>query len=141
MKTTIRKSTTSTTGYEIVFGDTVLPIDKTYPNEPFTLVLPENPSNRKYFNSKKVDNAGGEIELDYKESKKFGPRAAQKPLEEYMTEDELELKAKYEAMMKDVEARRQADLEAKKEEKTRSKEERLREQLKKLEDKLAALRA
>ena len=141
MKTTIRKSTTSTTGYEIVFGDTVLPIDKTYPNEPFTLVLPENPSNRKYFNSKKVDNAEGEIELDYKESKKFGPRAAKKPLEEYMTEDELELKHQYEVMLDEVAKRRDADLEAKKEERTLSKEEKLREQLKKLEAQLAALRA
>lgn len=93
--TIVRKSTTSLTGYEIVFDDKVVSIDKTYPNEPTTLILPENPSNRKYFSSKKVDAAGGEIELTYKESKTLGPRTEsvtpRKGLEEYLDEDDKAL--------------------------------------------------
>lgn len=92
MKVQITKNSKSATGYALVTIDdngqkSVVMIDKTYPNEPFTLVLPQNASNRKYFNSKKVDAAGGTIELEYKESKTFGPRtesAPRKGLEEYL---------------------------------------------------------
>ena len=74
-KITIRKSKTATTGYEILNGDgKVLPIQSTYPGEPFTLVLPVNTANRKYFNSKKVDAANGSLQVEYKETKTFGPR-------------------------------------------------------------------
>lgn len=92
--TIIRKSTTSNTGYEIVYDDKIVEIEKTYPGEPTTLVLPENPSNRKYFSSKKVDAAGGEIELTYKESKTFGPRTESTPkksLEEYLDDEDKAL--------------------------------------------------
>ena len=55
MKVFIRQNATTKTGYEVVSIDelgneNVQSIEKTYPNEPFTLVLPENASNRKYFN-------------------------------------------------------------------------------------------
>lgn len=98
MKTTITKHNTPT-GYAIIVTDDndqtqVLPIDKTYPGEPFTLVLPINPSNRKYFNSKKVDAAGGTIELTYKESKtitKSDNSAPRKSLMDYMSEDDKKL--------------------------------------------------
>ena len=91
MKVQITRNSESATGYAIVTthddgSQSVQMINKTYPNEPFTLVLPANEANRKYFNSKKVDAAGGEIELTYKESKTIGPRtesAARKGLEEY----------------------------------------------------------
>ena len=92
MKVLVRKNINTKTGYELVTindegKEVSVAIDKTYPNEPFTLVLPANEANRKYFNSKKVDAAGGEIELTYKESKTIGPRTESTPrkgLEEYL---------------------------------------------------------
>ena len=93
-KMTIRTSTTSATGYEIEFDGKIVSIDKTYPGEPTTLILPENPCNRKYFSSKKVDNAGGELEVEYKESKTLGPRGEYSPrkgLEEYLEGEEREM--------------------------------------------------
>lgn len=92
MKVQITRSNNAPTGYELVTTNddgtqTVQLIEKTYPNEPFTLVLPTNTSNRKYFNSKKVENAGGTIELEYKESKPIGTRTettTRKGLEEYL---------------------------------------------------------
>ena len=92
MKVLVRKNSNTNTGYELVTineagKEVAVAIDKTYPGEPFTLVLPANEVNRKYFNSKKVDAAGGEIELTYKESKTLGPRtesAPRKGLEEYL---------------------------------------------------------
>ena len=99
MKVQITKNAKAATGYAIVTIDdngveTVQLIDKTYPNEPYTLVLPANESNRKYFNSKKVEAAGGTIELTYKESKTIGPRtesAPRKGLEEYLDENDKKL--------------------------------------------------
>ena len=99
MKVLVRKNSNTNTGYELVtINDTgkevAVSIDKTYPNEPFTLVLPANEANRKYFNSKKVDAAGGEIELTYKESKTIGPRTESTPrkgLEEYLEGKDKEM--------------------------------------------------
>ncbi len=121
-KTIIRTSTTSTTGYEIVIGDVTFPIDEKVPTkkgDDFSLVLPENPSNRKFIAQKKVDIAGGELELTFKASNPIGPR--HRPLEEYMTEDELELKYQYEKMLDEVAQRRRADEEAQKNDKPKSK--------------------
>ena len=92
--TIIRKSTLSATGYELVVDGKIVLIDKTYPGEATTLVLPENPSNRKYFSSKKVEAAGGEIELEYKESRTLGPRSESTPrkaLEDYLEGEDREL--------------------------------------------------
>ena len=99
MKVLVRKNSNTNTGYELVTindagKEVAISIDKTYPNEPFTLVLPANEANRKYFNSKKVDAAGGEIELTYKESKPIGPRtesAPRKGLEEYLEGKDKEM--------------------------------------------------
>lgn len=113
MKTFITTSSKAATGYELrVQNDDnsvdVMYIEKTYPNEPYTLVLPQNPSNRKYFNSKKVDAAGGSIELTYKESKVLGPRAEggepRKKLEDYMSDEE---KATIQAIMEAARKRRE----------------------------------
>lgn len=96
------------------FTSTVL---STVPGEPYTLKLPENPSNRKYFNSKKVDAAGGEIELTYKESKHFGARtngssststAPKKALKEYLNDED---KAIFEALIAKAVANRTKELE------------------------------
>lgn len=92
MKVLVRRNSSTNTGYELVTIDeagkeVAVAIDKTYPNEPFTLVLPANEANRKYFNSKKVEAAGGEIELTYKESRTIGHRTESTPrkgLEEYL---------------------------------------------------------
>ena len=108
MSTIIRKSNTAATGYEIVDNGIVTAIDKTYPAEPFTLVLPANSANRKYFNSKKVEAAGGKIELVYKESKTLGPRTESTPrkgLEEYLEGDD---KTTYLALVEKAKAAREA---------------------------------
>ena len=104
MKTIITTSTVSATGYELrIVHDNgeveCKPIETTYKGEPKTLVLPENPSNRKYFNSDKVEKAGGSIELTYKESKTFGPKNVESnptpkkidAIEKYLTEEELKV--------------------------------------------------
>lgn len=99
MKVLVRKNSNTNTGYELVTindagKEVAISIDKTYPNEPFTLVLPANEANRKYFNSKKVEAAGGEIELTYKESKTIGPRTESTPrkgLEEYLEGKDKEM--------------------------------------------------
>lgn len=140
MKTIIRRNQNNE--YELII-DAGLGNQQVYPlvdrpkNEPDTLILPENPSNRKYFNSKKVDAAGGEIELTYKESKTYGPRGPKKSLEEYMTEEELELKNRYEKMIEEVTQRRKTDLENQK--KAMTPEEKLIAKIEKLKAQLAAL--
>ena len=104
MKTFIAQNPKTATGYELRIvhdnGEVECKhIEKTYKGEPKTLVLPENPSNRKYFNSDKVDKAGGSIELTYKETKTLGSRvvesnpAAKKinGIEQYLTEEELKM--------------------------------------------------
>lgn len=113
MKVFVRMNNTTPTGYELVSinddgQEIVQEIVQTYPNEPHTLVLPENASNRKYFNSKKVDKNGGEIELTYKESKSFGPRTITtgpettitKSDREYLNDDD---KALYDQLMAKIE--------------------------------------
>ena len=113
MATFVRTSNNSKTGYELVTVDekgneVVVPIDSQPKGEPFTLILPENESNRKYFSSKKVDAAGGKIELTYKESKTFGHRSestTRKGLEEYLEGDD---KATYLALVEKAKAAREA---------------------------------
>ena len=113
MATFVRTSNNSKTGYELVTVDNkgnevVVPIDNQPKDEPFTLILPENESNRKYFSSKKVDAAGGKIELTYKESKTYGPRSeptTRQGLEEYLEGDD---KATYLALVEKAKAAREA---------------------------------
>lgn len=99
MKVLVRKNSNTNTGYELVTIDdagkeVAIAIDKTDPANPMILKLPENTSNRKWFSIKKVEAAGGEIELTYKESKTIGPRAESAPrkgLEEYLEGKDKEL--------------------------------------------------
>ena len=118
-KVIIRKSMNSVTGYELVViendNENIINIDATYKNEPFTLILPENPSNRKYFNSKKVDKNGGEIELTYKESRTITkseksestPRISKSKILEYLTEDEMKI---YQELMEKAEKRMKREM-------------------------------
>lgn len=113
MKTYIRTSTTSTTGFELITknGDevTTTAIIEIVDNGK-TLVLPENPSNRKYFSIKKVNDAGGTIELTYKPTKTI-TTSPRKSLDDYMTDEE---KTTIEAIHEAAKARRDAEREANK---------------------------
>lgn len=104
MKTLVRKNNI-TNVYELVIidesGNTqVTELVDRPKNEPYTLILPTNPSNRKYFNSKKVDAAGGEIELSYKATITLGSRpegtTQRKSLEDYLNDED---KATYLALI------------------------------------------
>ena len=99
MRTFIIYDEQSKTKYSLKFVDdsgkeSFKTIDRFYPGEPTTLVLPENPANRKYFSTKKLEEIDeGGLELTYKESKTYGPRLAgesapRKPLEDWLTPDE-----------------------------------------------------
>lgn len=64
------------------------------PKNADVLKLPENSSNRKWLNKKKVVEAGGTFELTYKESKHFdktAPKAPKTDWYEYLTEEEKDM--------------------------------------------------
>lgn len=114
MRTFIIYDEQSKTKYSLKFVDdqgneTVKTIDRFYPGEPTTLVLPENPANRKYFSTKKLEEIGDDgLELTYKESKTYGPRlpgesSPRKPLEDWLTEDERKV---YDELMAKARERR-----------------------------------
>lgn len=136
--TKIRKSNTSKTGYELIIIDEngnekILPIDNQPKNEPNTLILPENPSNRKYFNTKKVDNNNGEIELTYKETIKIGTTTkstSTKSLEDYLSDDDK--KTYLELVEKAKKAKELAT--------TKTPEQKLREKIEKLQAELKAIK-
>lgn len=99
MKVYINNSIHSTTGYELVIKDDdgiiieTKDID-TIVDDGKTLKLPENPSNRKYFNLAKVEAADGIVELTYKETIKLGtrePGESKKPLEDYLNDEDKAL--------------------------------------------------
>ena len=95
MSTIITTSTTSTTGYKLLVTEAdglvhEYEINEFDPNNQGSLKLPENPANRKYFSVKKIEAAGGTIELTYKEAVKLGERQTtnRTKLEDFMTEEE-----------------------------------------------------
>lgn len=104
-KVIIRKSEVSMSGYELVVIDEgveeVLLINERVKKDPKVLILPDNPSNRKYFTDNKVDKNGGEIELSYKESRSLDKsdksdksdniKVSKSKILEYMTEDERKI--------------------------------------------------
>lgn len=138
MTTIIRTSTTSTTGYELVIRDEqgneqVHLLNDKPKNEPFTLILPTNPSNRQYFSSKKVDAAGGEIELTYKETRHLDSNPTpKKPIEDYLDEDDraLFLSLLEKARKNREEANKKVPMTA---------EEKLKRQIERLEKRLAQM--
>ncbi len=90
MKVTINHSTTSTTGYELRITNDDGSMDvkniETIVDEGKTLKLPDNPSNRKYYAIKKLEDVT-EVELTYKASITLGTREnsePKKPLEDYL---------------------------------------------------------
>lgn len=144
-KTIITTSTTSATGYELVIkydnGDsTTYPLNEHPKNEPKTLVLPDNPSNRKYFNSDKVDKAGGTIELTYKETKHIdtSKRAPRKVVTEYLTEQEKADIELLQAQIDDILAKAKERRNAEKSQ-PKTEQEKLLARIEKLQAKLAEL--
>lgn len=93
MKVYIRQNATTKTGYEIVSinddGQEVCQAIEQITHDGISFILPENPSNRKYWAIKRVGDEP--VELTYKESKVLGPRentTPRKKLEDYLTEEE-----------------------------------------------------
>lgn len=114
MKTIITTSSTAKTGYELRITDeqgkvTVKAIDKFYPGEPTTLVLPENPTHRQYFSTKKLEEVD-ELELTVKEPRKLGPRlpgnGSTKKLLDYLTDEERKV---YDNLVEVAKKRRDED--------------------------------
>ena len=110
MKTYIRKDSSTPTGYALRVVDdndnaSILPIVDVVKNDPKVLVLPTNPSNRKYFTKTKVGD--GDLELTYKASITIGPRTGEssqrKSLVDYLTAEE---KTIYDDLMAKAKARR-----------------------------------
>jgi len=100
MKNFIQTSKTSKTGFELLTIDdnnieTIIPINDQPKNEPKTLILPENSSNRKYFNTDKIIKNNGKIELTYKETiniDRENPKSSKtiKKLEDYLNPEDRE---------------------------------------------------
>lgn len=98
MKTFITRNADAKFGYQINFDGKILDVLDIV-DDGKTLKLPDNPSNRKYFSIAKVEAAGGEIELTYKETKTFGPRTTTsttpktttRGIEEYLEGEDKEL--------------------------------------------------
>ena len=139
-KVIIKKSEKSATGYEMVVIDAegnekVTLLNDRPKNEPHTLILPENPSNRKYFSDIKVDKSpNGEVELTYKATIQIGNRIAsdKKPWLEYLTDEERKL---YDELKQAAEARK---AEAEKP-KPKTELEKAQEALRKAQEKLEKL--
>ena len=119
-KVIIRKSEVSMSGYELVVIDEgveeVLLINERVKKDPKVLILPDNPSNRKYFTDNKVDKNGGEIELSYKESRsldksdksdKSDIKVSKSKILEYMTEEERKI---YDEIIEKCEKRMKRDI-------------------------------
>lgn len=119
MNTRIIKSQEATTGYAIVIEDgngdlKTINLDKMDPNYPTLIVLPKNPSNRKWISKNKLDTiknfpAEGLV-LEYKESKKLGPYTREtKPLEDYLEEEDRKT---YLALQEKAKANKEAAIAA-----------------------------
>lgn len=136
MKTFITTSSKAHTGYELHIVDdkgktTVKLIDTKAPGEPYTLVLPENPSNRKYFSTKKLQELPPEgLELTYKETRSLGKRlpgsGSTQKLTDFATPEELKV---YENLLAKWKERREMAKKASE------------DPIKKAEDKIAKLQA
>lgn len=96
MKVFVRKNNVAKLGYELVIksddgNEQILEITSTDPANDQILKLPENPSNRKWLSIKKI---GEQLELEYKETKVFGPRSEQTPrkgIEDWLNDEDKKL--------------------------------------------------
>lgn len=119
MNTRIIKSEAATTGYAIVIEDgngdlKTINLDKMDPNYPTLIVLPKNPSNRKWISKNKLDTIKNfpddGLKLEYKESKKLGPYTREtKPLEDYLDEEDRKT---YLALQEKAKANKEAAIAA-----------------------------
>lgn len=101
MATYIRRSTQSKTGYELVITDEqgqtrVELINKFDACRPTSLELPENPSNRKYYSTLRLQDMPEEgIELTYKATRVLGPRLpgsqVTQKITDFATDEELKV--------------------------------------------------
>ena len=118
-------------------GDTrTVEVTELDPNNPKSLKLPDNPSNRKYLSMDKVDKAPGQVlELTYKESAHIDRKPTDKKSDiEYLTDEE---KSIYQDLMDKIKERKQMEKEKNKalsdREKLAKKIEMLKKQLEELE--------
>ena len=133
----IIKDDKAPTGYSLKWDNTIVPIDKVYPdNGNPTLALPENPSNRRFWKVSKI--LKGDVYLSYKESRPTGPRDITADWERHMTPEE---RATYEQLKKQVCDRIIAERAAKAEKKEMSELEKAQEMLKKARERVAKLKA
>lgn len=83
------------------------------PNNPKSLKLPENPSNRKYLSIERIEKAPNQTyELTTKEARKNGPieRAPKKPDRDYLSDED---KLIYDELMNKIKEAKEAEKEAK----------------------------
>lgn len=83
------------------------------PNNPKSLKLPENPSNRKYLSIERIEKASNQTyELTPKEARKNGPieRAPKKPDRDYLNEED---QIAYDYLMNKIREAKEAEKEAK----------------------------
>lgn len=97
----VRLSQTTNTGYELVETDgRILTVEIS--KDDLCLVLPTNSTGRKFVMRHKVDEAG-EVELTYRAPRPRGGATANKPLTDFMTDEE---RATYDAILAKAEVRR-----------------------------------
>ncbi len=113
MKTYITRNSNTETGFELKIvnndGSEVfksIKFSKPDKNGILWLVLPENPANRTYMALPKAQKIVDELELEYKETKVFGPRNGKK-IEDYLTAEEKKI---IEEIMDKAKARKEADV-------------------------------
>ena len=120
-------------------GDThTIEITELDPNNPKSLKLPENPSNRKYLSIERIEKAPNQTyELTPKEARKNGPieRAPKKPDRDYLSDED---KLIYDNLMTKIRDAKEAEKEAKRP-KPLTEAEKLMKKIEKLQKELSRL--
>ena len=108
------------------------------PNNPKSLKLPENPSNRKYLSIERIEKAPNQTyELTPKEARKNGPieRSPKKPDSDYLSDED---KLIYDNLMNKIREAKEAEKEAKRP-KPLTEAEKLMRKIEKLQKELSRL--
>ena len=108
------------------------------PNNPKSLKLPENPSNRKYLSIERIEKAPNQTyELTPKEARKNGPieRSPKKPDRDYLSDED---KLIYDNLMTKIREAKEAEKEAKRP-KPLTEAEKLMRKIEKLQQELSRL--